>query len=357
MPQTVAGAIWTALLQQQGCDFQALAQRVSQGCTFRDAFQELCEAGWIADVRVRGPWLVEVRGNEEGVGPLVPVPAILHQGKESKGGDTASLHRLKPLPSGKLPGWNESLKETEKGLRPLWLQHPAVTEATPGYLTDTGLRSFLEGQVPGKEELRKPDQLFGFDHRTGIEIAADPLTAKEGGIYGASFLALRPGYVEPEARAPASASSSIALFTEVELPASAPPAEESFGGITTLALGGEGRRAEVRLFPRFDWPERQPRIGKQKPLLLLTTPGLFEQRWKPKCLDGYLTAAAVRGMAAVSGWDLARGGPKPNRFAVAAGSVYFLESSPPNLPDSLCDRPEDKAQGWGCYVKGVWRDE
>ena len=68
-------------------------------------------------------------------------------------------------------------------------------------------------------------------------------------------------------------------------------------------------------------------------------------------------AAAVPGAVAVSGWDLARGGPKRTRFAAAAGSVYFLKALPENLPETLSDNPEDGAQGWGCYVKGVWLDE
>ena len=46
-----------------------------------------------------------------------------------------------------------------------------------------------------------------------------------------------------------------------------------------------------------------------------------------------------------------------HRFAVPAGSVYFLEgdSSPSLSPmPSLTDRPEDGLQGWGCYLTGVW---
>jgi CRISPR/Cas system CMR-associated protein Cmr3 (group 5 of RAMP superfamily) len=58
----------------------------------------------------------------------------------------------------------------------------------------------------------------------------------------------------------------------------------------------------------------------------------------------------------VSGWDLARCGPKPARFAAAAGSVYFLHQLPTNLPEVLSDLKEDRQQGWGCYAQGVWTD-
>ncbi len=40
--------------------------------------------------------------------------------------------------------------------------------------------------------------------------------------------------------------------------------------------------------------------------------------------------------------------------------MYYLDddpnNDPKNLPDSLADRPEDQAQGWGCYLKGVWTE-
>ncbi len=51
---------------------------------------------------------------------------------------------------------------------------------------------------------------------------------------------------------------------------------------------------------------------------------------------------------------MASQGPKPNRFAVTAGSVYFLENNgSQNFGDSLSDSPDDEV-GWGRYVNGVW---
>jgi CRISPR-associated protein Cmr3 len=125
----------------------------------------------------------------------------------------------------------------------------------------------------------------------------------------------------------------------------------------TLPFGGEGRRVRVQILPRsFKWRPEVAASGK--PLLLLTTPGLFAEPWRPAALPAPpLVAAAVPGAVAVSGWDLARRGPKPTRFAAAAGSVYFLDGMPDGLPpDSLSDKPDDRQQGWGCYLKGVWTD-
>jgi len=66
-------------------------------------------------------------------------------------------------------------------------------------------------------------------------------------------------------------------------------------------------------------------------------------------------AAAVPGHVAFSGWDLARRGPKPTRFAAPAGSVYFLEGSVGTtaVEGSLAN-PADAVLGWGAFVEGVW---
>jgi CRISPR-associated protein Cmr3 len=200
--------------------------------------------------------------------------------------------------------------------------------------------------------------LFGFDDRVGIGVEPDRLTAEESILYGASFLALRPSYSAREPDRPKRDLPEVVLYAEV-----LPPLEgfdatrEAFRHSPTLPLGGEGRRARVEPVLRSPWPEEPTPSNPERPFLLLTTPGFFAAGWRPRDLDGRLVSAAVGGSTAVSGWDLARSAPKPTRFAAAAGSVYFLDALPEDLaPDSLCDRPEDRLQGWGCYLKGVWTD-
>jgi CRISPR-associated protein Cmr3 len=355
MPQTLAGAVWTALLEKYGCDFGKLAQRIrTDGLSYRDAFQRLCHAGWIADVRVRGPWFCRP-GRAVGGSPdiLVPVPAVLHTAKVKNGGP-APIMRLVPRRD-PTPGWRDSAPDDQKDLRPLWLKHPDPTEAVAGFLTSDGLATFLAGCTPAASDVVNADELFTFDHRTGIEIIAEQLSAKEGGIYGASFLALRTPYSAREPSDDKPPPPPCSLYAEVCLPPDAPT--DAVAELGVLSLGGEGRRVRVSPVTAFDWPRFEPTTPKQRPLLLMTTPGLLAGGWKPKCLDGRLLAAAVPGAVAVSGWDLARGGPKPTRFAAAAGSVYFLDQLPNDLPDALSDVPGDGQQGWGCFVQGVWKDE
>ena len=109
----------------------------------------------------------------------------------------------------------------------------------------------------------------------------------------------------------------------------------------------------VRVIDTVEWPCGTNGPGEERRLLLLTAPGLFDRGWKPDRLAP--VGAAVPGHLAVSGWDLARSGPKLTRFAAAAGSVYFLDASsdPPITDGSLCDR-EDAALGWGTFVEGTW---
>ena len=92
---------------------------------------------------------------------------------------------------------------------------------------------------------------------------------------------------------------------------------------------------------------RRPRSGR---LVMMTSPAWFNG-WRPDRLRP--VAAAVPGYRAVSGWDLARGGPKPNRFMVPAGTVYFLDPGDAPPPAQLVET-EDAMTGWGNFVEGNW---
>jgi CRISPR-associated protein Cmr3 len=319
MPQTVAGAVRTFALEQAGCDFDALSGAVRRGVGFREALDQQGLAS-LADIRVRGPWLAEAGQ------VLVPMPATLH--REGKKSDTTPFVRLDPMASG-LPG-------TVGGLAPLWPRSRKRTDRAQGWLTPKGLSGFLGGEVPAPEDARTHRDLFEVDPRTGIGIDAVAGTTEEGLIYLADYLAFRPG---------------IELIVEVGGP-------RELGGLFaarrwTLPLGGQGRRVVAVARPPVPWPKpAAPRPGGGR-LLLVTTPAPFGTGALPEGLS--LAAASVPGHVAFSGWDLARNGPKPTRFAAAAGSVLFLSpgAAAPDGP-SLC-AADDAAIGWGCFVQGAWQ--
>ncbi|MBM4001270.1 MAG: hypothetical protein FJ297_17340 [Planctomycetes bacterium] len=372
LPQTLAGAVRTNLLRHANCDFDKLGKAMRDTSDFRAAVEAGGAPAWIADLVVRGPWFARDTESTSGVELLLPVPHVLHvdkkktaparSGARRSGQDDgeAKLYRIRPVRSETIPGWRHAARRAgiERPLAPLWAKHAARTEPAHGYLTTRGFESFLQDDRSHEKTsventgLVKNDDVFAFDRRTGIGIDPKTLHADDGKIYGASFLSLKP---------------KVCLYASVVVPAAAlRDAAEAFERVDTMAFGGEGRRVHVRVVSGADRPKapahRDPAPGsRERPLVVLTTPGLFEARcrWAPQCLlaNGNLTSAAVSGNVPVSGWDLARGGPKPTRFAVAAGAVYFLQEPLTNWPTSLCDDERDRAQGWGCYVRGVWTDE
>ncbi|MBM4092743.1 MAG: type III-B CRISPR module-associated protein Cmr3 [Planctomycetes bacterium] len=339
LPQTLAGALWTALLEKFGCDFGELARLVrAERASLPDAIARAGGASWLASVRVRGPWLARPENKEHKLEVLMPVPAVLHVDKKRERATSGTLPQLRPMRPDRLPGWQPP--KSTPALWPLWVRHPQPTEPATGYLTRAGLDAFLRGDAVPSDEVIKPDALFGFDRRTGIGINADRLSAEESLIYGANFLVLKP---------------NVTLYAEAILPDGID--SKTFAGINTVAFGGEGRRVRLTVLNQpYSWPDHTPTEHRQKPLVLLTTPALFDRRWQPASLAGRLVAAAVPGAVAVSGWDLARGGPKPNRFAVMAGSTYFLDLPLNPWPETLSDSDPDQQQGWGCFIKGVWTE-
>jgi CRISPR-associated protein Cmr3 len=334
MPQTLAGAISTALLEQRGTDFDRLGRAVRDGGTFADALDVVGQPRWLAQVAVRGPWIAFGQGAVTPQDVLVPVPAILLQFKNEK---PSAVRRLHPLPTGRLPGWEPPLPQ----MRPLWSSEVQPIQAAAGFLGIAGLRAFLGGEDVSPDQLVPAAELFEFDHRTGIGISPDRFVAEEGLIYAASFLTLKP---------------HAGFYAEAVLPEGI--GVEEFTRLPTITFGGESRRVCLHILEQpWEWPEFVPNGDRRRPFVTLTTPGLFAHRWYPQVIAQHLVAAAVPGDVAVSGWDLARGGPKPTRFAAKAGSTYFLNESLANWPTALSDDKFDQQQGWGCYLKGVWTDE
>ncbi len=319
-PQTVAGALRSALLDMAGCDFAALGSAIRGGLGFAEAASRQGDAvARAADVRFRGPWFAM---NDE---IMVSAPATLQRDR----GIGGELVRFDPLGS-LLPGWTGD----DSGRYPLWPRKRARTEALGGhFITLAGLRDFLAGRTPPVEALFSPTDLYGYDRRTGVSVNAARQTAEDGLLYGVSLLALK---------------EKVSIVVEAEGPAAA---LDIFPNEFVAPMGGEGRHVLIRRRGAVRWPTIPSQDGRR--LLMLVTPGVFDGGWRPEGLS--CAAAAVPQAQAVSGWDLARGGPKPTRFVVPAGAVYFLEGEAPvGLVAGNLSGLEDAALGWGCFVEGVW---
>ena len=321
-PQTFAGALRTAMLRRAEVDIAAVARRVRSGMAFNEASAAAggCGAA-IGSVEFRGPWFAN------GSDMFFRAPSTL---RVVRGSRNREVVRLDPL-SERLPGWN-GWNPPEAGMFPLWRKGRDRLETVSGYIGPDGMRKFLDGGVP--DSIVQSEDLFGFDDRTGIGVNPDRGVAADHMIYSRRFLSLRPG---------------VCFLSEVFGPSEALDLFPS-GGVL-VPLGGESRQAVVRPDPGHPGSPRSAIDVTRRTLAVLTAPAPF-QGWCPAGLP--LFAAAIRGYDAVSGWDLARGGPKPNRFVVPDGSVYFLAPDA-KLPesDSLV-AGEDAAAGWGSYLKGTW---
>lgn len=332
-PQILAGALRTHLLTSADVEFDKLGRLLETHRTFSNALSYLKEAEWIGQLQIRGPWLAI----ETGQGPelFFNPPATLRK-RKNKSEHKSSLIALKPLNlKTKLPGWNPE----QKNMRPLWLPLIEPTEFPKGFITSHGLRSFLEKGIADPNEMKDSQDLFAFEERVGIGMDSQRNVTEEGKIYAASRLALK---------------EDVSFYAEIVSPV---PLTGIFDKQIILPWGGESRRVVLSKAKQlFKWPEVSTKAN-EKPCLVLTHHTILESgRWCPQCLEGKVIAAAVPAAMPISGWDLARGGPKPTRFAIPAGSVYFLDEPVISWPATMSDDVEDALSGWGTYMKGVWHD-
>ena len=322
LPQTLAGALRTLLLEQ----FDVHWGRVADGIR-RHGSLERCLEGMgkelaaVARIEVSGPWLS--RNGEV----LVAAPVNLRE--EQDGEANGTLVRLDPLRT-QPPGWMPK----EDGMLPLWHYGRGRLQALgpSTYLRPDGLAAFLEGGAPCASARVKAEELYASDARVGIGLDATTGTAATGMIYSAQLLALKP---------------DVHFYAEVSGPevALAPLRDKH----VLMRFGGEGKVVSVEASTSlFRWPRVQRAANRGRTLLLITPAAL--KGWRPEGLK--LISAAVGKPRAVSGWDMARGAPKSNRFMVPAGSVYFVAAGAP-VP-SFLGSAEDRQAGWGNFLEGNW---
>ncbi len=365
-PQTLAGALRTALLAHNGFDFAKFAslcrsagsgarkcrnEHASQGSALENALREAGAPSWVVRARFRGPWLA-LFDSDDAAQPLLPTPWTLFRDGDRAAGERWS--RADPLEKCELPGWSPPAD----AMLPLWHSGSPDAKRPGGFLTPDGIKRFLAGGEPADEHWLREDELFGFDPRTGIAVDADTFTAAEHMLYTISLLALKPKIDSQRAEF---ADRRIGFYCELIVSAeSEPNAQAALPDL--VPFGGEGRYVRSTKIKTYDWKTLSAETNREssRAMWLLATPGLFQDgdgksTWRPNVGSAQLVAAASPNPIAVSGWDVARCGPKPTRFGVPAGSVYYTEGIESFPHESMCHDPEDVAQGWGFALKGVWK--
>jgi len=333
-PQVLAGALRTAMLSRVNFDFRAFAQQRTGNGRILDVFDKLKAPPEATRCKFRGPWLAMEKGTD--IYPLLPTPQILVRAGEDE------WERSKPLKQEELPGWTDKL-------RPLWRTGLSDAKSPGGYLLPSGIEAFLKGGCPIDADFVHSRELYDFDHRTGIAVDSDALTTVKGEIYGIRFLTLKPKFERLSHNLDA---ARIVLYAEA-LPQNGHSAMVQ-GWLDKLPIpfGGEGRYVHSRVVNTVKWPS----FGEgDTALWLLATPAIFESPCNlPKVFAPVAAASATP--FAISGWDVARNGPRATRFAIPAGAVYFTNTG--LLPEhgSLCSNPDRIDEGWGYALRGVWND-
>jgi len=224
-----------------------------------------------------------------------------------------------------------------------WIPALALSSQSKGasgyFMGEEGFLDYLDGRIPSPSALVHQSDLWEIDPRVGIGLDVQSRTASEGRLFSSETIALKP---------------NVGFVVDV-VGASGLIAERAL-----LRFGGDGRAAQMEKIETF---KRKGASTKNRFRLVMTTPGIFSHGPYPvspvdpgPIVEGgavvRLLSAAVGRSQTVSGWDLARHGPKPAQKAVPVGSVYWfqvVEGDPSRLIDDLF-AAEDYVMG------GVSRD-
>jgi len=333
-PRTLQGVIRSARLAQSGESFDF----TKWPATLR---AEIGQPDDFGALQMRGPLLAKRR--EDGtLERFFPLPADIVK-------LTNGWLVLSPDPSASIQtNW-------ATGLQPLL---PAVgSEAEKfesGWLDSDSLLAYLGGNQNGLNVPVSNEDLFQREPRLGIGVDSLAKKTVEGMLYQVEFVRLQ---------------ENVGLLVE-------------FSGVSlilpgTLQIGGEARAARYALSPTgIDLSQTQRLTSDGKPLRLkmyLASPTFFGRGWLPQAIDPHtlsgnwrgielkLIAAALHKPQSIGGRDLARRDvQRPMKRAVAAGSVYFWETSASARDvfasfDGQCVSDGPEAQiGFGLCYTGGW---
>ncbi|WP_027460540.1 type III-B CRISPR module-associated protein Cmr3 [Deinococcus murrayi] len=330
-----------------------------------------------------------------------PLNAVVEkpQAKKPEEADEVRIYRALPAELQEGEG-----TDAPDGLRPLLLTDRAGNAPGDAFKPQDGYRywpqdamqTWLLGGIPEKlERVEGPPT----DERTHVAMNSETGTGDDGMLFTVSYRAFEervkvkrePPQSETDGQEPERPRYRHCRWTlRVKT--------DLTGDFAPLGhLGGERRPAALRdCGNRGQWPNLGTFEGLEAALLsqdnprlcfVLTSPALFAGGWKPGWLsltpgqarahDGAGLPAGVRELMAggarlvgaavgrrvpVSGWNLRENRPKAVRWAVPAGSVYFLEV--PGAFDRekllgawlkpLSDDQDDQRDGFGCALWGVW---
>jgi CRISPR-associated protein Cmr3 len=141
------------------------------------------------------------------------------------------------------------------------------------------------------------------------------------------------------------------------------------------SLGGERRLVSWHLsegkFPALSEDLVKTIVSRKHCRVILLTPAYFTQGWYPELLlarnynvQPTLLAAATGRAQILSGWDMAKGRPKPSTRYMGAGSVFYLKLAGSDADittwvnkvwfQNISDQEQSQRDGFGLAVVGAW---
>lgn len=290
--------------------------------------------------------------------------------KKSLLSNLLQLHRLVPQAIGENQGC-----DLPDGLLPVFFQQRPKSKPVsgPAWWTQDNMTDWLCEEMPQQQEQIKQNDLghaqLPTDVRYHIALDRETLSSAPGLLYqsaGRDFAALRKAKDLQQLNKRGWQAEHYALLARFD--------KKLEAGM--LRLGGEGRLSALQscnnAWPQMPAKLRQALKGQKHIRLILQTPALFQNGWRPAWLDKgehptieglklKLCAAATERWQAISGWDIRAKKPKAVRRLVPAGSVYWFEILNNDFDDwdalwltSLCDEACDRDSGFGLVVPGVW---
>lgn len=296
-PSVAAGAIRSRMLADDGVDLARFARGAFRHPvlgTPQDPGSFRLTGFYLADNH-RGPTKI-----------LVAPPADLVIAKDAD--DNLTIQRLEPKTTG-LPS------SCTLARLPVMAQDERTKPASGYWLTQAGWTAYLAGQVPALSQLRTTADLWSVDTRIGIGMNRTRRSVDTGKLFTTQAVVMKSG---------------IGFLAAVT--GATPPSD----GL--LRLGGDGRGATMTTAaPDLPAPDYAALAEAGRCRLVLTSPGIFPEGWKLPGMDGnhHLTLVDIRADVVsacipradtVSGWDLAKGGPKAAQRVAPTGSVYWLDN-------------------------------
>ncbi len=287
----------------------------------------------------------------------------------------------------------ENLKEGEGADWPAEGLRPVLLDATDDFKPEAGpafwpLSRYVEWLTGNKVDPRNPDFLGAAvaDLRDHVSLDPDSGAAKEGLLFTTAGIGSRAMPRQERSSGPAKPTGvpRRECFAEIELAARVENVpgwgEQALAKLSVWhPLGGERRLAHWRIAKNEKaWecpPTVQQALGKtDKIAMILASPAIFRDGWKPSWLDARLTGSpakdgprlellgvCIQRWRAVSGWSYKVGGPKAIRRMVPAGGVYFFKSNSEDnsaLADHwlrpVSDDEQERRDGFGLAVWGTW---